>query len=93
MTSKVSKATLQEVLAWAKEKTHEGNEPPWAWYQYMKLVETIESILKGIEATNSKVSLQQSESHPGNVLRLLVPTYQQDIVQPHQEDEVPQLPM
>jgi hypothetical protein len=36
---------LEEVRAWAKDKIASGDEPPWAWYQYMKLIETIDAIL------------------------------------------------
>lgn len=38
---------LDFVLQWAKLKLQAGQEPPWAWYQYMKLVEAIEAIQKG----------------------------------------------
>lgn len=41
---------LKAVRDWAKEKIQDGSEPPWAWYQYMKLVETIDAILAGKEA-------------------------------------------
>jgi hypothetical protein len=26
---------------WASRKVEAGSEPPWAWYQYMKLIETL----------------------------------------------------
>jgi len=29
---------------WAEVRVATGNEPPWAWYQYMKLIETVEAI-------------------------------------------------
>ena len=32
---------------WAGEKVRSGREPPWAWYQYMKLVEAVDSIRQG----------------------------------------------
>src|SRR5580704_4588576 len=31
---------LERIRDWAKTKIQGGSEPPWAWYQYMKLVET-----------------------------------------------------
>jgi len=34
--------TLIEVMAWARDKLRAGEEPPWAWYQYMKLIEALE---------------------------------------------------
>ena len=36
--------------AWAQEELATGEEPPWAWYQYMKLRETLDAILGGMEA-------------------------------------------
>ena len=38
---------LVEVRDWANNKIETGREPPWAWYQYMKLVEAVESIRHG----------------------------------------------
>jgi hypothetical protein len=29
---------------WAEGRVASGNEPPWAWYQYMKLIETVTAI-------------------------------------------------
>ena len=29
---------------WAEGRVATGNEPPWAWYQYMKLIETVAAI-------------------------------------------------
>ena len=29
---------LQEMRDWAQGKIDNGTEPPWAWYQYMKLI-------------------------------------------------------
>ena len=29
---------------WAEGRVAAGNEPPWAWYQYMKLIETVSAI-------------------------------------------------
>jgi hypothetical protein len=31
--------TLIRVKEWAQSKIRAGAEPPWAWYQYMKLIE------------------------------------------------------
>ena len=35
------------VRDWAEHKIGAGREPPWAWYQYMKLVEAVDSIRRG----------------------------------------------
>ena len=32
---------------WAEDRVASGNEPPWAWYQYMKLIETVTAIQSG----------------------------------------------
>ena len=32
---------LESIRAWAKAKIADGTEPPWAWYQYMKLIERL----------------------------------------------------
>jgi hypothetical protein len=38
---------LVTVRDWAGEKVRSGKEPPWAWYQYMKLVEAVDLIHHG----------------------------------------------
>ena len=38
---------LTLIRDWAGEKARSGREPPWAWYQYMKLVEAVDSIRQG----------------------------------------------
>jgi hypothetical protein len=35
------------VRDWARGKIDAGQEPPWAWYQYMKLVDAVDSIRRG----------------------------------------------
>jgi hypothetical protein len=37
---------------WAEGRVASGNEPPWAWYQYMKLIETVEAIQTGRRAVS-----------------------------------------
>jgi hypothetical protein len=70
---------LSKVREWARGKLAAGQEPPWAWYQYMKLVEAVDAILAGRQATRE--SSQQSESRPATNLRLVAPTCQQDNAQ------------
>lgn len=41
---------LQAVREWAHGKIKAGAEPPWAWYQYMKLIETLDAIIAGMGA-------------------------------------------
>ena len=81
----VTKYELEKILDWAREKTHSGSEPPWAFYQYMKLQEAIDYILKGMETTNPTVSLPQSVKRQGNVFQLSASTSLQDSAQHHQD--------
>ncbi|MCY4555626.1 MAG: hypothetical protein OXF79_04460 [Chloroflexi bacterium] len=86
------KDKLIDVQQWAREKLQGGSEPPWAWYQYMKLNETIDAILAGMEAKTTESS-QQSAQRPGTHLRLVEGSDQQD-TSPHRHDHVPvPLPM
>ena len=46
----VSEQELRRIRHWADQKIASGQEPPWAWYQYMKLVETLDAIIGGMSA-------------------------------------------
>lgn len=76
------RAELDTILEWAKAKLAEGQEPPWSWYQLMKLRETLEAIHAGMAATTT-VSSQQSAEPSGKHLRLVDSTCQPDTSQPH----------
>ena len=85
--------SLRDARQWAKAKIDGGQEPPWAWYQYMKLIETADAILTSLDSTVTTENLQQLEQRPDTRLRLVGPTYQQDSV-PHHPSSVPvHLPM
>ena len=86
------KDRLIEVRQWAHEKLQGGSEPPWAWYQYMKLVETADAILAGMEATTTESS-PQSDQRPERHLRLVGSTDQQDTAQLRPAETPVQLPM
>jgi hypothetical protein len=86
-------ADLQRVRDWAHEKIQGGSEPPWAWFQYMKLIETVDAILAGMAATVTMGSSQQSDQRPGAHLRLVVATGPQDTAQPRPVGPPVQLPM
>lgn len=75
----------------AKKKLQSGSEPPWAWYQYMKLVETADAILAGIEATTG--GPRGSDQRPETHLQLVGSTDQRDSAQPHPDVIPVQLPM
>jgi hypothetical protein len=75
----MTRADLQKVLNWANEKLSTGAEPPWAWYQYMKLREALEAIMSGTEATMPQMeSSPQSEGPAGTGLRLVASNTQKD---------------
>ncbi len=83
---------LHEIRDWVNNKLEAGQEPPWAWFQYMKLRENLDAILESQGATKTE-NLLQSVSHPEMRLRLVDSTYQQDNAQYHPIDEPPQMPM
>jgi hypothetical protein len=73
---------LRQVRDWAQSKAQGGQEPPWAWYQYMKLIETCDAILAGMAATTPE-GLPESESHPATHLRLAARNGSQETSQYH----------
>lgn len=97
MTTKpngVGREELERVRTWALAKIATGEEPPWAWYQYMKLRETLDTILAGMDAT-----MPQTESSPlaverqGAHLRLVEATNSPNTVPPLQSGMPVPLPM
>jgi len=83
---------LHRVRDWAQAKLDTGDEPPWAWYQYMKLCEALDAIIDGQDATTTESS-QQSEPRPATYLRLVGATSPQDSAQSHQPEPPCTLPM
>ncbi len=43
---------LSVLRKWAETRVASGSEPPWAWYQYMKLIETVAAIQVGRASVN-----------------------------------------
>lgn len=83
---------LSEIRQWALEKIASGVEPPWAWFQYMKLVETVDAILSGNSYVTTENSLQCEL--PADVhLRLVDSTCPQESVLPHPVGLPVQMPM
>ena len=68
------KHRLREVRNWAKAKLRSRQEPPWSWYQYMKLVETCDAILAGLDVTTPQADSPQSEPLEESVLQLAAHT-------------------
>jgi len=62
---------LKRVQGWAKEKIQGGSEPPWAWYQYMKLIETVDAIFDGLAGTTTMENSQQSNRSQERPLQLV----------------------
>lgn len=87
------KNSLTHVREWARDKIDTGSEPPWAWYQYMKLIETVDAILYGSSVVSLKEDLLQSGSHQGSSLRLVDDNDSPNIA-PHRPDPPkPRMPM
>jgi hypothetical protein len=88
----MTRERLQEVRAWADGKLATGQEPPWAWYQYIKLRETLDAILAGQDAATTESS-PQSEQRPERHLRVVASTCPQDASQHRPADPTVQMPM
>jgi hypothetical protein len=82
---------LHDVRQFAKDKIATGAEPPWAWYQYMKLIESADAILASMNITkeSSRLSALPADTH----LQLVGSTYQPNIVQSHLSDLKVLMPM
>lgn len=90
----MSEQQLQAMRDWAKEKIASGSEPPWAWFQYMKLIETLDAILNSQASVITKENSPQSELRPGGHLRLVGSTRLPDGARLHPDPfECPPLPM
>lgn len=83
---------LASIKEWAQKKAQGGGEPPWAWYQYMKLIEAISSIQAGTHATTTDNSLRVAERQ-GKVIQLGVANCSPENAQSHPSEEQVQLPM
>ena len=88
----MTREELEKVRSWADAKLSTGEEPPWAWDQYMKLRETLDAILAGMAQT-TPLGSPQSEQHPESPLRLVACTDSKDTAR-YRSDELPvRLPM
>ncbi len=74
------RSKLEVVREWANAKIASGQEPPWAWFQYMKLRETLDAILAGMDSVTTENS-QKSAQYPGKHLQLVKATDPQDTAQ------------
>jgi hypothetical protein len=84
------KDELERVRDWAKSKIQGGSEPPWSWYQHMKLIEAADAILAGMAATtNLPQSAERLEKH----LQLVAGDTQPDTAQRRPTSIPVKLPM
>jgi hypothetical protein len=86
------KDDLENVRDWAKSRIEAGQEPPWAWYQYMKLIETTEAILAAQNAVKTECS-PQLDARSETRLRLVAEADQPGTAQRHPNQPLVQLPM
>ena len=52
---------------WAEDRVASGSEPPWAWYQYMKLIETVAAI------QTSRAAVSARDPHAADPQRVQAP--------------------
>jgi hypothetical protein len=90
----MTRAELERVREWTIQKLSTGDEPPWAWYQYMKLRETLDAILAGMDAVTPQTeNSPREEPHRGRHLRLVEAMCSPDTARRRRSDEPVQLPM
>ena len=75
----MDKAELERVRDWATGKLATGEEPPWSFYQHMKLIEALDEIVGGMEAaTPLPEDSPRSESPRDSRLRLVADNGRQE---------------
>jgi hypothetical protein len=67
---------LERMRDWAAQRLSAGQEPPWDWYQLMKLREALAALIESEvqNATQPTEGRPESSEHSGSVLRLVVST-------------------
>ena len=89
----MTREELEKVRAWADAKIATGAEPPWAWYQYMKLRETLDALLAGADASLARTAGSPQQGEPqGTGPRLAVSNVRPGTAQRHREEIPVQLP-
>jgi hypothetical protein len=64
MERRIDKCMLL-LRTWAEKRIATGNEPPWAWYQYMKLIETLAAIQTGRASVTPSTAGSLAVQAPG----------------------------
>lgn len=88
----MTKDDLEHIRDLAVEKLSTGSEPPWVWYQLMKLREASEALMAGMDATQPTAGSPESGSRRGAGLRLVGSGDQQETAQRHPDKIAIQLP-
>ena len=88
----MTKSDLERIREMAIEKLTTGNEPPWVWYQLMKLREASEALMAGMDATQPTAGLREPDSRQAAGLRPAGITWSQDNAQRHPDMVPVQLP-
>ncbi len=74
----IERRDLERVRDWAHQQLAAGQEPPWAWYQHMKLRETLDAILSSMDrAIQLETAAAEAEDRPEAGIRLVVDNAQQ----------------
>jgi hypothetical protein len=84
---------LERVREWAIAKINGGTEPPWSWYQLMKLREAIDAILAGMAVTQPMEDSRGSAPQRGGGLRLVGAADPQETAPPRPAQRPIPLPM
>ena len=56
----MTRLELQRLRKWADAKIATGQEPPWAWFQLMKLREALDALIGEMEAESIALEMQAS---------------------------------
>lgn len=83
---------MDKVRQWAAKRIQSGVEPPWAWYQYMKVIEAIDAIENGMAVTTTENSPQLVERR-GEHDQLAGPKRPQDTSRRHPSKVRVRMPM
>lgn len=81
----MTREELQRVRDWADQKIVQGEEPPWTWFQYMKLRETLDQLLEGMSTKPQTESSPEQAPLVGSGPRLAVSNVRPSSAQPHQQ--------
>ena len=84
----MTRSDLEHIRELAIARLATGREPPWVWYQLMKLREASEALIAGIDVTQPTEDSRGSLRHPGAHLRRAAEADPPDSAQ-HRQDMVP----